>query len=51
MPKRDDPAATYPCMMPRDHLRLVHQPNDERLVITRNRVQRALAKLAAAVRA
>jgi hypothetical protein len=51
MPKTDDPASTYPCMMPRDNLRFVHQPRDERVVISRGRLQRALAKLAAAVRA
>jgi hypothetical protein len=51
MPKSDDPASAYPCMMPRDNLRFVHEPNDERVVITRSRFRRALAKLAAAVRA
>jgi hypothetical protein len=51
MPKNDDPASIYPCMMPRDNLRLVHEPNDERVVLTQSRLQRALAKLAAAVRA
>jgi hypothetical protein len=50
MPKNDDPASIYPCMMPRDNLRHVHEPNDERVVLTRSRLQRALAKLAAAVR-
>jgi hypothetical protein len=50
MPKRDDPASIYPCMMPRDSLRLVHEPRDERVVITRSRLRRALTKLAAAVR-
>jgi hypothetical protein len=49
MPKNDDPASIYPCMMPRDNLRLVHEPNDER-VPTRGRLQRALAKLAAVIR-
>jgi len=51
MPKTDDPASTYPCMMPRENLRFVHQPHDERVVITRSRLRRALTKLAAAVRA
>jgi hypothetical protein len=55
MPKNDDPASIYPCMMPRDNLRLVHEPNDERpnderVVLTRSRLQRALAKLAAVIR-
>src|SRR6478609_9560323 len=50
MPKNDDPASIYPCMMPRENLRLVHEPNDERVVLTRSRLKRALAKLAAAIR-
>jgi len=50
MPRNDDPASIYPCMMPRDNLRRVHEPNDERVVLTRSRLQRALAKLAAAIR-
>jgi hypothetical protein len=50
MPKHDVPASIYPCMMPRDNLRLVHEPNDERVVRNRSRLQRALAKLAAVIR-
>jgi hypothetical protein len=50
MPKNDDPASIYPCMMPRENRRLVHEPNDERVVLTRSRLKRALAKLAAAIR-
>jgi hypothetical protein len=49
MPKNDDLASIYPCMMPRDSLRRVHEPNDER-VPTRGRLRRALAKLVAAIR-
>jgi hypothetical protein len=50
MPKPDDVHATYACMMKPEHLRRIHQPHDERPAILRNRVRRALTKLAAAVR-
>ena len=49
MPKTESPQ-TYPCMMPRSDLRRVHEPHDERVVITRSRLRRAFAKLTGATR-
>jgi hypothetical protein len=40
----------YPCMMARSDLRRVQQPHDERVVVTRSRLRRALAKLTGAAR-
>ena len=50
MPKTDPPPM-HPCMMPSSDLRFVHEPHDERLVITPRRpLRRVLAKLTGAVR-
>jgi hypothetical protein len=51
MPKSDDRVSSHPCLMPPEHLRRVHHPGDERLVLKPGVVRRALAKLAAAARA
>jgi hypothetical protein len=51
MAKPDYVPSTYPCLMQKDHLRRVQHPHDERVVIGRSRVRRAVAKLAAAIRA
>jgi hypothetical protein len=51
MAKPDYVPSAYPCLMQKDHLRRVSHPHDERIVIGRRRVRRALAKLARAVRA
>jgi len=52
MAKTDNPPM-YSCMASTNDLRRVHEPHDERVVITDtpHRLRRALAKLVAAVRA
>jgi hypothetical protein len=46
MAKREEPAYTYVCMMPR--LRRVSHPHEERIVIRKTRLRRLLSKLALA---